>query len=197
MPLATLMTRCPGAFLQRVTLRAHGWAAAVTLKLLPCSLHSAAWAHPSQAKSLKPHFSGPWRPAATAHCPQGRSLQARPLTGYAPSSTLHPPQLWRCSPHTPLHSHPWLSAHAPSIIGLSTSWVRLTVPTQHFFSQPCPLPHGLTETSAASRAPEPILTGGPQPVPFIHGPVPPHEPLLFLMTDVKEGSRVITERLGC
>lgn len=95
---ATLRTRCPGAFLQRVTLRAHGWAAAVVLRLLPCSLHSAAWAHPSQASSLKPRFSGPWRTAAAAHCPHGRSLQAHCLTGCAPSSTLHPPQLWRCSP---------------------------------------------------------------------------------------------------
>ena len=69
-------------------------------------------AHPSQANSLKSHFSGQLRAVAAANCPQGRSLQIHPLTGCAPSSPLQSPQLWKCAPYKPLNLHPWLSAHS-------------------------------------------------------------------------------------
>ena len=83
-----------------------------------------------------------------------------------------------------------------SVTSGSTSWALLTFPTQHFLSGKCPLQHGLTDTSAPLRSPEPILMGGPSAC-ACYSQCHPHEPLFLLMTDVKEGSRAVTEHAGC
>lgn len=112
-------------------------------------------------------------------------------TAVSPTLEVHPPHTAQLAPLA-LSSLPTPA----SVTSGSTSWALLTFPTQHFLSGKCPLQHGLTDTSAPLRSPEPILMGGPSAC-ACYSQCHPHEPLFLLMTDVKEGSRAVTERIGC